>query len=172
MFPSSAYANAVVNYLGTHRITDLGDGRSMGDVVKLLLGEDLCSRFDVIQEPILENSPQYIQCVASNQQVAGKYFVSQKVTPGFALRADGLRRASLNPDDNFEFSVLPTITTVSPLNGNLGGQLLTIKGTGFAAVAANNSVTVDGNPCKITSSSDSQISCTLAAKDPAHSSRL
>lgn len=172
LFPSSAYANAVVNYFGTHRITDLGDGRSMGDVVKLLLGGDLCSRFDVIQEPIAAGSAQYIQCIASNQQVAGKYFVSEQVTPGFAIRAPGLRRASLDPAENFEFTVLPTISSVSPLSGNLGGQFLTITGSGFAAVAANNTVTVDGNPCKITSSSDNQISCTLSAKNPAVSSLL
>ena len=90
----------------------------MGDVVRLSLGEDLCSRFDIIQEPIVAAIPQYIQCIASNQQVAGIYLVSEKVTPGYAIRAPGLRRASLIQDENYEVSVLPTITTVSPLNGN------------------------------------------------------
>lgn len=48
VFPNSGIAYTSVNYYGIHKISDLGDGgRNMGDVVKLLLGNDLCSRFDI-----------------------------------------------------------------------------------------------------------------------------
>jgi hypothetical protein len=76
VFPEAGYANTVVNFMGIHRIKELGDGRSMGDVVKLKLGDDLCSRFDILQEPISDNVNQYIRCIQSNQQVAGNYNIS------------------------------------------------------------------------------------------------
>ena len=51
VFPSAGIAGSTVNLLGTHRITDLGDGlRDMGDITRIRLGEDLCSRFDIEQD--------------------------------------------------------------------------------------------------------------------------
>lgn len=48
VFPSAGYAGSKVNFYGVHEISDLGDGlRFMGDVTRIRLGEDLCSRFDV-----------------------------------------------------------------------------------------------------------------------------
>lgn len=58
----------------------------MGDVVKLLLGGDLCSLFDVVQGPISPTSYQYIRCIQSSLQVAGKYNVSELLTPGYATK--------------------------------------------------------------------------------------
>lgn len=40
----------------------------MGDVVKLKLGEDLCSRFDVEQAAINPNGYEYIRCIQSSTQ--------------------------------------------------------------------------------------------------------
>lgn len=94
LFPTSGYANQKVNFYGTHRITNLGDGRDMGDVVKMKLGNDLCSRFDVVQ-PAITTTNAYIQCIESSMQVAGKYNVTEQVTPGIANHATSLRRASL-----------------------------------------------------------------------------
>lgn len=64
VYPDAGYANSIVNYYGINQITDLGDGRSMGEVIKLLLGNDLCSRFDVVQDLITKaDSYQYIRCI-------------------------------------------------------------------------------------------------------------
>ena len=53
MFPNSGFGYSTINYYGNHKISNLGDGaRDMGDVVKLLIGNDICSRFDVLQPPI------------------------------------------------------------------------------------------------------------------------
>jgi hypothetical protein len=69
VFPSAGYGGSNVNLYGIHDISNLGDGmRNMGDITKLLLGQDLCSRFDVAQSPISSNSLQYILCVESAQQ--------------------------------------------------------------------------------------------------------
>lgn len=108
----------------------------MGDVVKLQLGGDLCSRFDITQ-PNITNIyvSSYIKCVQSNQQIAGKYNVTEKVTPGIANKAIAVRRPSLIRGEYFEYAALPTIDSISPSNGNLGGQNITIKGTGFSQVA-------------------------------------
>ena len=53
IFPTAAFGGQNVNLHGVHGISDIGDGlRSMGDITKLLLGNDLCSRFDVVQSAI------------------------------------------------------------------------------------------------------------------------
>lgn len=127
----------------------------MGDVVKLQIGGDLCSRFDVVQPNITNtNTYAYIRCVQSSQQIAGKYNLMEKVTPGLANRASSLRKSSLIPGQYFEFAVLPTIKQISPPAGNIGGQIISIKGTGFSPATANNTVTVDGNDCAVLSSTD------------------
>ena len=51
--PTAAFGGQNVNLYGVHGISNIGDGlRSMGDITKLLLGNDLCSRFDVVQAAI------------------------------------------------------------------------------------------------------------------------
>jgi len=69
VYPSAGFANSMVQFYGIHLITNIGDGlRSMGDIQKLALGSDLCSRFDIPQTSISQYSLQYLQCVASSQQ--------------------------------------------------------------------------------------------------------
>ncbi len=79
---------------------------------------------------------------------------------------------STTDDSSFEFIVLPAISSVSTNSGNLGGQNITISGFGFSPALTNNTVTVDGNTCKIQSATQSQIVCILAAKNSSLSSRL
>lgn len=172
LFPSSASANQAVNLLGIHRITYLGDGRDMGDVVKIKLGGDLCSRFDVVQANIPANSFAYIQCIASSLQVGGRYNVTEHLTPGIAHKVASIRRPSLVEGEYFEFTSLPTITSISPATGNLGGQVITLSGTGFSGVLANNSVSVDGNNCEVKSATETSLVCILGAKNPSASALL
>ncbi len=136
------------------------------------LGGDLCSRFDVSQEDINKNSNEYIKCIQSSEQEANKYNISEQVVPGYANHYPTIRRSSFDPSEYFEFTSLPTVSSVSPMNGNIGGQYLTISGTGFSLNPANNSVTVDGNDCAVTSSSAFEIKCTLAERDNSLSSLL
>ena len=49
---------------------------------------------------------------------------------------------------------------------------MTISGTGFSKSVANNSVTVDGNDCKVTASDSNEIRCTLAEKSQSINSQL
>jgi len=63
IFPSAGFANFTVNLDGTHKISNLGDGRDMGDVVAIKLGKDICSRFDVVQSAINPWSLQMITCI-------------------------------------------------------------------------------------------------------------
>lgn len=63
IYPTSGFADSNVNLYGVHRVTNLGDGsRDMGDVVRLRLGGDVCSRFDVNQPTILADSSQSVTC--------------------------------------------------------------------------------------------------------------
>jgi hypothetical protein len=124
----------------------------------------MCSRFDVEQDLINPNYNRYVKCVQSSLQEAGTYKVTELVVPGYANNSKYMRRTSALPEEYFEYTVLPTITTVSPNRGNLGGQHLTILGTGFSAKGSNNTITVDNNPCTITSATSNELKCTLAAK--------
>ena len=69
VFPTAGFGGSRVNFYGSHRISNVGDGlRDMGDVVKLSIGNDLCSRFDVSQAAIIPHQPQYIPCIQSSTQ--------------------------------------------------------------------------------------------------------
>ena len=118
------------------------------------MGQDLCSRFDIFQEPISANSHRFIRCTESSSQEAGKYNVTEHVIVGYANNDMYMRRASSDPTEYFEFTALPTIASVSPNTGNIGGQYLTLKGTGFSPNLINNTVTVDGNDCKVTAATN------------------
>ena len=52
---------------------------------------------------------------------------------------------------------MPSISSVSPHLGIVGGQIIKIKGTGFSSDLENNSISVDGVPCKVISSSLTEI---------------
>lgn len=98
IFPKAGYAGSSVNFYGTHEISDLGDGlRDMGEIIRLSLGEDLCSRFDVLQDTINPNYVYYVECVQSSSQEAGLYNVSELVVPGYANKSKYMRRSSLDP---------------------------------------------------------------------------
>ena len=59
--------------------------------------------------------------------------------------------------------IYPQITSVSPASGGLhGGNHLTIRGTAFSPEMSDNTVTVGGIPCTVTSASVHELVCTLA----------
>ena len=77
LFPTSGIANSKINFYGVHRISNLGDGqRDMGDITKILIGSDLCSRFDIQQSAIDPNWYAYVNCTQSPLTEAGRYKVS------------------------------------------------------------------------------------------------
>lgn len=55
-------------------------------------------------------------------------------------------------------SVTPSVTEVSPSTGSLGTSV-DISGLGFSAVMAENTVTIGGVPCIVTASSIANITC-------------
>ncbi|XP_041373046.1 fibrocystin-L-like isoform X2 [Gigantopelta aegis] len=63
------------------------------------------------------------------------------------------------PDNSFSYTstATPTITTINPTSG-LQGDSVTIIGTGFSA---DNSVSIGGATCTVTSETSTQIVCTL-----------
>lgn len=174
IFPTAGFAGTTVNLYGINRISNLGDGlRDMGDIEKIKLGQDICSRFDIQQDTIKTGVNEYVRCIASSTQEAGKHNVTYTTLPvGTADHSEYLRRTSSIKDDYFEYTSLPVVSAVSPASGNIGGQYLTISGSGFSPNPKNNTVSVDGNNCKVTAASNSEIKCTLAAKDNAKSSLL
>jgi hypothetical protein len=146
--------------------------RVLGNITKLSIGSDLCSRFDVTQNAINKNWYDYLLCVKSNLQEAGKYNVSEQVVHGYANNGRYMRRSSLQKEPSFEFTALPTITSISPATGNVAGQTITVTGNGFSPAISNNTVNVDGNDCKVSFSSNEQIVCTIAPQDVTKTAKL
>jgi hypothetical protein len=68
--------------------------------------------------------------------------------------------------------VLPNISSISPQTGAIGGQEITITGSGFSLTPGNNVVTVDATPCNVNTVNANQLTCTLGAKDLNQSSLL
>lgn len=67
---------------------------------------------------------------------------------------------------------MPTVSSVSPNSGNIGGQFLSITGTGFSRNPANNTVSVDGTNCAVTSASENLLTCTLSKRDSSKTTLL
>lgn len=135
----------------------------MGDFESLLIGEELCGMFDILQDTISQNSQSRVQCVQADLQEAGKYSITEKVAVGTADNYYYMKKASLS-DEDYEHTVLPGVQSVSPNSGLSGGQDITITGTGFSNHEDRVSVTVDDVPCTVTSSTINEISCHLAEK--------
>lgn len=172
LFPASAVAGSYINFLGVHRITNLGDGnRNMGDVISMNIGNALCGRFDIVQGPISANSQDTISCHQALVQEGGKYQVVEYLTPGYSTPYAKLRRSSFL-QENFHFAVLPAVYSFTPNSGAPAGQQLTINGSGFSTNSSVISVTVDGNPCDISSSTASTINCNLRPKNANLSAQL
>eukprot|EP01047_Picozoa_sp_COSAG01_P006195 COSAG01_NODE_222_length_21420_cov_30.616763_12_plen_1546_part_00 len=64
----------------------------------------------------------------------------------------------------FELTVYPGVRSVFPASGGLtGGNAITLTGTSFSAIPAENAVTVGGVPCAVTAATDTTLTCTLGA---------
>jgi hypothetical protein len=100
------------------------------------------------------------------------YNVTQQVLVGYADHATFLRRSSLIPGEYFQFTALPTVDSLSTNTGNIGGQKLSITGSGFSLNKKDNSVFVDANPCDISYSDKGNIQCTVAPKNETLSKKL
>lgn len=82
-----------------------------------------------------------------------------------------MRKPSLTKN-YYEHTVLPAISSITPTSGSMIGQDIVIKGSGFSTNKAKISVTVDSVPCEITSSTLSEISCRVGAKQPSNTAQL
>ena len=67
----------------------------------------------------------------------------------------------------------PLLTAISPRFGTVtGGTQITFTGTGFSSVMTDNTIVIDGIPCVIDSSSDTEIVCTSGKRPGLRTSRL
>lgn len=112
VYPRASSANQWVNFYGVHRIINLGDGRNMGDVVGLYVGESLCSRFDIAQSAIpFSSNNAYIACSITPTQEGGYYNIKEWVTPGIAKNSPRLDYGSiLNSGKSYQFIVTPAVS--------------------------------------------------------------
>ena len=68
IFPTSNFGGQHQSFYGVHRLTNLGDGRDMGDVRGIQIGNELCSRFDIDQPAFSTSWFQYLKCSTSRSQ--------------------------------------------------------------------------------------------------------
>ena len=69
--------------------------------------------------------------------------------------------------NGYQTIVLPSILSLSTNSGTKFGQVLTITGVGFSTTASENTVTVGGIACAVTSATSTTLTCDLAAGTPA-----
>ena len=148
VYPRSASFNSQsIKFYGTHKITDIGNGRDLGDIVGLYIGDSICSMFDIPQTPISANTDSFITCSLTNQE-GGYYKVKEWVVPGVAKNYYKMSFISMKyPDTVYQFVVHPTVVGVNVHSGGSKGSNIVITGTGFSASRAKVEVTVAGLPC-------------------------
>ena len=68
------------------------------------------------------------------------------------------------PATNYEYSstLTPTISSVSPSNGETGDTIILV-GSGFGSDVADNSVTIDGVECTVTSATSGSVECVVGS---------
>ena len=76
-----------------------------------------------------------------------------------------LCRTNSIADISYDFEV----TNVFPLEGSFaGGSVLTVTGTGFSTTSSDNIIKVGGTPCSVTSSTSTEVICTLDSPAVTH----
>jgi len=120
IYPSAGVGDNQVHFYGVHKILNLGDGlRDMGDIAGLVIGQDFCSRFDFFSEPFGNSwGINNLTCVQSAMQEAGKYNISARFFPLGNSQVINLRRSSPVASDNYHFTVLPNVKSVSVHSGS------------------------------------------------------
>jgi hypothetical protein len=160
IFPRSASGGNILKWYGIHRIIDLGiDGRTITDVRGLYIGSQMCSRFDIMEANINANSYQYITCQLPPTMEGGLYNVTEWVTPGYAQKSPRMLSGSISQGVNYEYAVIPSITSISANSGSYLGALLTITGTGFSSNVSKLSIKAANIPCDVKSASATSITC-------------
>ena len=70
-------------------------------------------------------------------------------------------------------ALTPLLTAISPRHGTVTGNTpVTFTGTGFSAVPSDNTVIIDGVPCVVTTSSNTEITCTTGKRPGLRTSML
>ncbi|KAA0710214.1 Fibrocystin-L Polycystic kidney and hepatic disease 1-like protein 1 [Triplophysa tibetana] len=113
------------------------------------VAEHTVVKLDGIRCQILEVTPDRVKCL----------------TPPHAkgeVRVDILVYGVLYPQLRFNYTITqtPNITSVSPVTGPVGTQII-ISGSGFGTNAALVSVEIDAVGCNVTSITDTQLMCTV-----------
>uniref|UniRef100_A0A3P9PH58 PKHD1 like 1, tandem duplicate 2 n=1 Tax=Poecilia reticulata TaxID=8081 RepID=A0A3P9PH58_POERE len=96
--------------------------------------------------------------------VPGTYYYSSGYVGASILMQGVVRVVQTSDGLSFSFSACstPTVRSISPTQGSYH-QLIHIQGHGFSDVSCANEVTVGGEPCHVTNSSWSGISCRLGS---------
>lgn len=153
-------------------MNNVGDGeRDFGDILSVHVGDEQCGLFDITQGSVTYNGVDRLKCRQARVQEGGKYNISEHMKVGKSTTSTFMRKSSLQ-DEYYEHVVLPSISQVSPPTGILGGQILTIDGSGFSNHPSSVTVSVDGVDCHVLSSTTAQITCDLEEKTSSHSGLL
>ena len=95
-----------------------------------------------------------MKCSTDKKQFSGKYQLEHKTDYGYAHFHKGMLKG------NHHLVILPTVADVSPASGY--GEMLTIKGTGFAEDKSRIKVQVDNRNCLVKTVAYDKIECRLA----------
>ncbi|CAF0756351.1 unnamed protein product [Brachionus calyciflorus] len=128
---------------GGTKVTIIGNGFSNSSIVSI--GGSVCQR--------LSFSINEMQCLTSSHAAENSILLN--------IRDGSVTFPNTNVFYSYSDSMTPIISTISPTSEITTNTELTIRGTGFSTDNTNNSVTIGGSICEVTSSTETEIKCTL-----------
>ena len=104
---------------------------------------------------------------------AGRVKVHEHLKPlGYAYHHASVKRASFDASLDYEYTILPSIKSISVNRGSIAGNALRIEGGGFSNLASDISVSVDETPCVVHAPTDKVFHCILQQQVTATNSNL
>lgn len=134
----------------------------MGDVILLTVGGYTCDRIPFNDPPLAVGNYSDLYCVTSKNLKSGLYNGTIQNTIGYYVNTRYSIHYSQFADVNYMVSSISQLSSISTSKGSLGGNRLVINGSNIKSDAP---ITVDaaGQPCDVTSVTDTQIKCTVRA---------
>jgi len=124
----------ILNVLGVHTITNLGDGLTpyTTELGYFLVGGQNCGFYNITQGDVTVNSRKNIKCRVDNAQQLGEYNFTENVKYGFANITIKTYFTSLFTLNVYMVRILGQVKNISIYHrgGSLGHQLSLI-GSGF-----------------------------------------
>ncbi|KAK3107254.1 hypothetical protein FSP39_010348 [Pinctada imbricata] len=164
---------STITGIGSLNVTRAGDCANFNWTINWLTRTGDLQEATVDGSNLQGNSPQASKKTTRNgglwfDPILGDTLRTEETTPGVMAYINGIpTRCTGTCNFEWQTAQTPTITSVTPSSG-ASGTALTIAGTGFSTTPADNSVTIGGVACTVTTATATQIVCTAGEGSGSH----